>query len=265
MEVSTKKINAAQEEWYKNGELSLVDTYIGLYSNIIEEMRAKETLTILDIGGGAGYFSRELLRQVTSQGSKVREIHIHLLDTHRYDTWNDNDRLIHFVEGDALDMDSIYRGGVFDYIFCNMFFHHLLGDSFRQSADLRKMCMDKMKNILKPDGTIGIIDNLNDGFLWDQASCRILYFLTTTKNPLVVKLCKKMGSNSAGVGVCMLSRKMWHRLVNSAGMEIVDSIDSEPDELGVLKRVCLVNKSYREFNLMVLRNCRKMKQEEVKR
>lgn len=111
MEVSTKKINAAQEEWYKNGELSLVDTYIGLYSSIIEEMRAKETLTILDIGGGAGYFSRELLRQVTSQGSKVREIHIHLLDTHRYDTWNDNDRLIHFVEGDALDMDSIYRGG----------------------------------------------------------------------------------------------------------------------------------------------------------
>lgn len=114
------------------------------------------------------------------------------------------------------------------------------------------MCMEKMKNILKPDGTIGIIDNLNDGFLWDQASCRILYFLTTTKNPLVVKLCKKMGSNSAGVGVCMLSRKMWHRLVNSAGMEIVDSIDSEPDELGVLKRVCLINKSYREFNLMVL-------------
>lgn len=134
MEVSTKKINAAQEEWYKNGELSLVDTYIGLYSN----------------------------------------------------------------------------------------------------------------------GMIGIIDNLNDGFLWDQASCRILYFLTTTQNPLAVKLCKKMGSNSAGVGVCMLSRKMWHRLVNSAGMEIVDSIDSEPDELGVLKRVCLVNKSYREFNLMVL-------------
>lgn len=112
--------------------------------------------------------------------------------------------------------------------------------------------MNKMKRVLKSDGKIAIIDNLNDGFLWDQASCRILYFLTTTKNPLVVKMCREMGSNSAGVGVCMLSRKMWHKLVSSAGMNIIVSVDSRPDKLGMLKRVCLLNKSYREFNLMVL-------------
>lgn len=253
MEVTTKKINAAQEEWYKNGELALVDTYISLYSGIIGEMRTKETITILDIGGGAGYFSMELLRQVTSHGSNVRDINIYLIDTHRYDTWDDGNTCIHFVEGDALDIDLIYQPGFqFDYIFCNMFFHHLLGDSFEKSADLRKICMDKMKKILKPDGKIGIIDNLNDGFLWDQVSCRILYFLTTTRNPLIVRLCKKMGSNSAGVGVCMLSRRMWHQLVEGAGMRIIDLVDSEPDRLGLLKKICLMNKSYREFNLMVL-------------
>lgn len=110
MGISTKKINAAQEEWYKNGELSLINTYIRLYSQIIEEMRTKAKITILDIGGGAGYFSRELLRQITAENSKVREVNIHLIDTHRYDTWTD-DRYIHFVEGDALNIDSIYRGG----------------------------------------------------------------------------------------------------------------------------------------------------------
>lgn len=142
--------------------------------------------------------------------------------------------------------------GDFDYIFCNMFFHHLIGDNFKHSAMLRKMCIDKMKKVLKPDGKIGIIDNINDGILWNQASCRILYFFTTTKNSLIVQVCKKLGSNSAGVGVCMLSRKMWHKLVEDAGMNIIKSIDSAPEQLGVFKRVCLLNKSYREFNLMIL-------------
>ncbi|MCM1173569.1 MAG: class I SAM-dependent methyltransferase [Blautia sp.] len=253
MEISTKTINEAQERWYKNGELSLVDKYIGMYSEIIEEIRERETVTILDIGGGAGYFVKELLRHVTSKNSKMRKIDIYLVDTHRYDTWDDDDRRIHFLEGNALDIDLICGGGgKFDYIFCNMFFHHLLGDSFKQSAMFRENCISKMKKVLKPDGKIGIIDNLNDGFLWDQASCRILYFFTTTKNPLVVRICKRMGSNSAGVGVCMLSRKMWRKLVNGAGMRIIDSVDSEPDKLGILKKVCLCNKSYREFNLMIL-------------
>lgn len=76
MEMSTRKINASQEEWYKNGELSLIDKYIKLYYGMIEELRAKEAIKILDIGSGAGYFSRELLKQVTVKGSKVCEIDI---------------------------------------------------------------------------------------------------------------------------------------------------------------------------------------------
>ncbi|MCM1047003.1 MAG: class I SAM-dependent methyltransferase [Clostridiales bacterium] len=252
MEISTKKINMAQEEWYKNGELSLVKTYLRLYSGMIEEMCLKETLTILDIGGGAGYFAKELLRRVTAKDSKVCRIDIYVIDTHRYDTWNDNDESIHFIEGDAMDIELICGGGTLDYIFCNMFFHHLLGDSFKQSEMFRKDLINKMKKVLKAGGKIGIIDNINDGLLWDQASCRILYFLTATKNPIVVKVCKRMGSNSAGVGVCMLSRKMWHELVNGAGMRIIDSTDSEPDKLKIFKKICLLNKSYRKFNLMIL-------------
>lgn len=112
--------------------------------------------------------------------------------------------------------------------------------------------MNKISNVLKPDGKVGIIDNFNDGFLWDQASSRILYFLTTTKNPFIVKVCKKMDSKSAGVGVCMISRKMWHRLAESAGMCIVDSLVTEPSKMEIVKKICMLNKAYRQNNLMVM-------------
>lgn len=250
--METKKINTAQVEWYKTGECSFIDHYVNLYSGLIEEMQTKEILTILDVGGGAGYFARELLKRLLAGDSRVHIIDIYLIDTHRYDTWDDKDRRIHFIEEDAQNIDLVCKGIKFDYIFCNMLFHHLLGDSFKQSAILRRVCLGKMKSVLKTDGKIGIIDNLNDGFMWDSVSCRILYFLTTTKKPMIVKICKKMGSNSAGVGVCMLSRKMWYQLVESMGMNIVAFADSEPDRMGFLRHLCLLNKAYREFNLMVL-------------
>lgn len=73
-------------------------------------MRERKSVKILDIGGGAGFFSREMLKQVMEEGSKVQEIDIYLIDTNRYDTWNDDDKYIHYIEGDALNMDLIYGG-----------------------------------------------------------------------------------------------------------------------------------------------------------
>lgn len=187
-----------------------------------------------------------------AQGNSVCNMNIYVLDTHRYDTWNDEDDRIHFIEGDALDIDSIFTGIKFDYVLCNMFFHHLLGNSYKQSGEFRKLLMDKIKNTLKADGKVAIIDNWNDGFMWDEVSCRMIYFLTSIKNPNIIKICKKMESNAAGVGVCMLSKKMWYRLVESVGMNIIDTVESGPQKLGLLKKICLFNKSYRMYNLMIL-------------
>lgn len=112
MEILTKKINNEQENWYKDGEKAMVDLYLGRYAGLIDEMRAREGLTILDIGGGAGYFSRELLKKLLAEGSRVRTVNVYLVDTHPYDTWNDGDERIHFIEGDALNIDRIPGGGV---------------------------------------------------------------------------------------------------------------------------------------------------------
>jgi ubiquinone/menaquinone biosynthesis C-methylase UbiE len=245
---STKKINSAQEEWYKNGELELIETYLELYKDVINEMSKRKSVTILDVGGGAGYFVKE----IESRIPKDVKLEIYLLDTNVYDTWNDENERIHYIEGDAVNIDKLFGAKTFDYVFCNMIFHHLLGNSFKSSREIREKVLSSIYTVLKDDGHIGIIDNYNDGYIIDGISCRIIYGMTTVTNPVIVKLCKIMGSNSAGVGVCMMSRKMWNRLIESCNFKIVRENIAPPDKFRLLKKICLLNKRYSEFNLMVL-------------
>lgn len=244
----TKKINADQEKWYRNGELQLIRKYLDCYKNILSEISKKKKVTILDVGGGAGYFSKQLETILP----KYIELDIYLLDTNKYDTWNDKKSKIHFIQGDALSISEIFSNKMFDYVFCNMLFHHLLGESFKESSKIREKCLKNIVGVLKDDGKIGIIDNYNNGLFIDSISCRIIYAMTNIRNPMIVKICKRFGSNSAGVGVCMQSRRMWQNLIKKSGLRIVEEVESVPDKLGLIKKVCLINKSYSEFNLMIM-------------
>lgn len=63
MDITTKKINKAQEEWYQNGELEVLNGYFKRYSVLIEEMRTKSNLTILDTGEGQGIFQKNFSKK----------------------------------------------------------------------------------------------------------------------------------------------------------------------------------------------------------
>lgn len=252
-DMQTKTINEFQGEKFKNAEIHAMEWKLECYKNLIEEMSKKSTVTVLDVGGGAGYFAEELQKRIPNDV----DLEIYVLDTHSYDTWNVSSELgrrkIRFVKGDALNMDNIFAEKTFDYIFCNMVFHHLLGDDFKSSERIRETVLAKIKKVLKDDGCVGIVDNYNDGLIVDSISCRIIYGLTSMSNPIIIRICRRFGSYSAGVGVCMLSRKMWRHIIEKCGMQIVDEIESTPDKLGILKKICLLNKRYSEYNLMVLK------------
>jgi ubiquinone/menaquinone biosynthesis C-methylase UbiE len=149
-------------------------------------------------------------------------------------------------------MDNIFEEKTFDYIFCNLVFHHLLGEDFKSSEKIRETVLTKIGKVLKDDGHVGIIEIFNDGFIVDSISCRILYNLTSMTNPVMVKIFRILGSYSAGVGVCMLSKKMWKRLIGKCNLKIVQEIDSPPAKLNIIKKIGLLNKRYSEHNLMVL-------------
>jgi ubiquinone/menaquinone biosynthesis C-methylase UbiE len=246
---ATKKINNKQEHAYESGEYENIEMYIERYKDLIKDMSQKDKVTVLDVGGGAGYFIKELAARLPAD----TDVNIYILDTNTYATWNNDNPKIHYIDGDALEIDKIFEKNMFDYVFCNMFFHHLLGKSFKMSKRMRESVLAQIYNVLKDDGHAGIIDNFNDGMFIDGISCRIIYLMTNTKNLFFVKLFNKFGSKSAGVGVCMMSRKMWHNLIDTCNFKIVREYTTNPSPLKWYYRLCLMNKRYCYYNMMELK------------
>lgn len=243
--MQAKQINSHQAQWYSEGEKQLISQYMERYGTLIEEIKSRENLRILDVGGGAGYFVSQLHQVLSSSNTYI------VADTHRYDTWDDENTGITYCQCDAAQLSSVFEKESFDYIFCNMLFHHLVTASYQESALIREVCLKEILHVLKADGKLCIVDNFCDGYLHDQLSSRLIFHMTTCKNPLLVRLFFKLGSNSAGVGVCMLSEKMWMTMLTNAGLNCLSLIKEADDGLGLMKKVLLMNKSYRQFNTMI--------------
>lgn len=53
-------------------------------------------------------------------------------------------------------------------------------------------------------------------------------------------------AHSAGSGVCMMSEKMWTKLLKQSGFQIVEKKISEADKWSFIKKILLLNKGYRQ-------------------
>lgn len=248
--MQSKQINSHQAKWYSEGEKQLIFQYMEHYGALISEMKSKENLRILDVGGGAGYFISQLSEVLSPNNS------YYVIDTHRYDTWDDANPKIAYCQCDAAMLSFVFEKESFDYVFCNMLFHHLVTSSYKESALIRENCLKEILHVLKADGKLCIVDNFCDGLFHDQLSSRLIFTMTTCKNPILARLFSKLGSNSAGVGVCMLSEKMWMAMLTNAGLNCLALIKEADDGLGLIKKAFLMNRSYRQFNTMI---CEKTK------
>jgi hypothetical protein len=76
-------------------------------------------------------------------------------------------------------------------------------------------------------GRISILDNMYNGAIIDGLPSRLIYGATSSK--LLAKLVKKGGANTAGVGVCFLSKKQWDKTIRrSAGLTVQKYTADEP-------------------------------------
>lgn len=250
--MDTVKINDDQQLYYYREEQSRINMYLKRYAGTIADMKLKKSLSILDVGGGAGFFAKWIKGQIIEGGGKTACLKITVMDSSRYETWDGEDG-INYVLCDAVNADQVFEKESFDYIFCNMFVHHLIGRTFGESEKIRDQVFVALKKILKPEGRIMITDNVNNGFLFNEASSRILFALTSCQNPIIKKVLFRFGAHSAGSGVCMMSLKMWNRLFMSAKLEIVEQKLTRPDKWNIVKKIFLMSKEYCEGVLFIVR------------
>jgi hypothetical protein len=111
--------------------------------------------------------------------------------------------------------------------------------------------MQQIVSILKKDGHLCIIDHFYNGLLYDKATSKIIYTLTTTTFSPIVTINKALGSASAGV--CFLSKKMWLNMFSKTGF-MVEIMNEKPiRKMTQLKKLCLLNKNHTEDNMFILK------------
>jgi ubiquinone/menaquinone biosynthesis C-methylase UbiE len=222
-----KDLNEYQKKRFEEFERNTVKNYFARYENVLKNISRDKKIKVLDMGGGSGNFAFALARYFKENGYDAE---VSLLDITRYSTWEQYADSVHFFEGSVFDADKYFERNNFDIIFLNRICHHLVQTSWRKTIKAISALLMSTQALLKNDGGGGYlcVSEVYYECSWlKEISSFIIYFLSSIQVPLIAKLLRKVGSKSAGVGVCFLSINRWKKILTEAGYTINLTEDSK--------------------------------------
>jgi ubiquinone/menaquinone biosynthesis C-methylase UbiE len=244
---SIKIINSHQKHLYEAYEETNSKIYMDNYSDVLERIKTKDDIRILDIGGAGGHFAAQLYKFLDGMKRKIT-----VLDSTEYGAWETYSRDIEFIKESVDNIDKLFSENTFDIVFANKVFHHFVKGSWKGTINGIKESLRKIYKILKTDGLLCAADHFYNGMVYDEITSRIIYGLTSCSIPAVVKTCKKLGAESAGTGVCFLSKKMWIKYIGEGGFKIeeINEIGREL-KLKLYKKILLCAKKITLGNVII--------------
>lgn len=186
--------------------------------------------TFLDIGGGNGAFVDRVLEEYPHSQGVVLDNSELLIEK------NKPHERKKVVLGSATDLTTLFDQK-FDVIFTNYVLHHLVSDGYHKTRQNQIDTLNAARAILTDKGSISIFENIYDGFLLKWLPSYLIFFLTSAK--FLAPLVRKLGANTAGIGVCFLSKGQWHKAIRKARLGINGYTDHRSFNLSLFKRVFL--------------------------
>ena len=231
-----KTINQFQKEYYEQLDLERGKEYILRYARVLNQYAGCEDVKILDIGGAVGAASLEVKRYLETLGTQAD---LFVLDSTKYALWEEEPykSAIHYIHASVQDMDAVLPEEIkFDLIFAGSVFHHFVEDSWNDTLKGMERCLRMVLPRLKPNGSFCLLDHFCDGIFLDYLPSFLIYSFTSMKNPAVVRVMRKLGAASSGVGVCFQSEKMWKERLEKCGFRI-EWVDKSPQmKMSALKK-----------------------------
>jgi hypothetical protein len=173
----------------------------------------------LDVGGGNGKLADRLLSAYPEAEGTVLDNSDLLLSMNVF-----HPRKTTLLRG-AEELASLKQR--YDLVLFNWVLHHLVdGTSYRRTRENIRGVLSTASTLLAPNGRLSVYENLYQGWLLPDAPGRIIFGLTSSR--LLASVAKRGGANTAGVGVCFLSRRQWHQTFSAAGLEVLR--EAEPDD-----------------------------------
>ncbi|RJX75327.1 class I SAM-dependent methyltransferase [Vibrio sinensis] len=167
-----------------------------------------EEAHFLDVGGGNGIYADKLLKHYSGCHVTVVEPEACLLNKN---VPHENKHLKHDL------FQNVTVEQEFDLIQFNWVLHHFVSDTYEASCHLQENALIQAYKMLKPGGMVVIFENFYEGAASSDRPGQLLFNLTASK--VLAPLTKKMGANTAGIGVCFHSELYWRKLCLMAGFK----------------------------------------------
>ena len=209
MSSAIKLLDASQTEAFDTEYVN--DNLFPLVQNSIRQQNLyKSPIHILDIGGGNGLFADKLLKHFPFSEVTIVEPDLPLLAR--------NTAHCHKHLVNKTFQDFYCAEGSFDIIHMNWVLHHFIGHSYSETVQHQIDSLHQASELLKPGGKLLIFENFYESFVSDDFSGRLIYQLTAMETPK--RLIRKLGANTAGIGVAFHSQNQWCHLINRSGLTV---------------------------------------------
>ncbi|MEH2101704.1 MAG: class I SAM-dependent methyltransferase [Nostoc sp.] len=200
---------------------------------LIEHNFNGQRFSFLDIGGGNGIFTDRILQKYPESVGTIIDnanVLLELNKPHIRKTL-----LLASVE----ELNNIFQEQTkFDLIFFNWSLHHFVKSSYSETRRIQYEALIYARNLLSENGYISIFENIYDGIVFTKLPSYLIFYLTSSK--ILASTMKKMGANTAGCGVCFLSKAQWEDTITNAGLIVSQYTDYEKwKDINIMRRIFL--------------------------
>ena len=168
----------------------------------------------LDIGGGVGIFSKNLIQSSKNIAS------IDVVDPAESVKSN-------FVQHEKVNLKTASLKDFqpecerYDFILVNLVLHHIIGVNNTECDLAQAQFLDKVRTLLKDSGTLFVQENIYESAIGIDVCGRIIFEITRLK--LIQNLVRRLGANTAGEGVRFHSDEIWLKFFETAGFNLQET------------------------------------------
>ncbi len=200
---------------------------------LAENFSSVSPRSILDVGGGNGAFLDRVLTFYPEASGVVLDNSTLMLEKNTVGPRKS------VVIGSAVEVGRLFEPEQFDLVTVNVLLHHLVGKSEEQTRELITRCLEGIRSLIRPGGLVVVYEQIYEGLLPLPDPGRLIYALTSIRQPWIARHLKKFGANTAGIGVRFRSTGAWRSLFSQAGLLVLAERDVVIDDPPLTRRVAL--------------------------
>ena len=186
--------------------------------------------SFIDIGGGNGSFTDRVLQEFPESEGLIIDNSELLLNRNAPNSRKS-------IICDSVEKLDQLVDKKYDIVFFNLILHHLVGSDYSSTRAFQRKALSQATKVLKENGKISIFENIYDGSIFDSLPSHMIFNLTSSK--ILKSLVSKLGANTAGVGVCFLSKANWLKEFNNVGLEAQAYSDHREFNINKIKKIIL--------------------------